>query len=67
MAQEKEKLDGRRFNSGKIGNRGGTGRPATGIKPRHTISASDDEWILIQQFIVIVRNDMAKAKALLSQ
>ena len=66
MVQESEKIDGRKNNRGKIGNRGGTGRPATGTRPRHTVSATDEEWLLIQQFIVIVRGDMAKAKAILS-
>lgn len=61
-----EKVDGRKNNSGTIGNRGGTGRPPTGIKPKHTISATNEEWGLIQQFIKVVRNDIEKAKALLS-
>lgn len=61
-----EKVDGRRNNGGKVGNKGGTGRPPTGIKPKHTISATNEEWIVIQQFIAVVRNDIEKAKSLLS-
>ena len=60
-----EKVDGRKNNSGMIGNRGGTGRPPTGIKPKHTVSATDEEWAIIQQFITLVRNDIEKAKDLL--
>ncbi len=64
---EPKKVDGRRNNRGKIGNKGGAGRPATGIKPKHTVSATPEEWIVIQQFIAIVRTDITKAKTLLTQ
>ena len=60
-----EKVDGRKNNSGTIGNRGGTGRPPTGIKPKHTVSATDEEWAAIRQFISLVRSDIEKAKELL--
>lgn len=54
-------MDGRKKNHGTPGNRGG-GRPATGQKPRHTVSADAQEWNLIARFIRIVRTDIARAE-----
>lgn len=57
-------MDGRKHNRGTVGNRGG-GRPATGQKPRHTVSADAREWALIQRFIQIVRKDTDAAERML--
>lgn len=54
-------MDGRKKNHGTYGNRGG-GRPATGQKPRHTVSADAREWDLIARFIGIVRKDISRAE-----
>lgn len=57
-------MDGRKHNRGTVGNRGG-GRPATGQKPRHTVSADAREWSLIRRFIQIVRKDTDAAERML--
>lgn len=57
-------MDNRKNNKGTIGNRGG-GRPATGQKPRHTVSADEREWGLIRRFIQIVRKDFSLAERML--
>ena len=57
-------MDGRKHNRGTVGNRGG-GRPATGQKPRHTVSADAREWALIRRFIQIVRKDTDAAERML--
>lgn len=54
-------MDRRRFNHGTPGNRGG-GRPATGRLPRHTISASDEQWRWMAKFIHLIRTDPEKAQ-----
>lgn len=54
-------MDRRRFNHGTPGNRGG-GRPATGRLPRHTISASDEQWKWIASFVHLIRTDPKKAQ-----
>lgn len=54
-------MDRRRFNHGTPGNRGG-GRPATGRLPRHTISASDEQWEWIARFVHFIRTDPEKAQ-----
>ena len=54
-------MDKRKNNKGTVGNRGG-GRPATGQKPRHKVSADEREWALIRRFIQIVRKDFGAAE-----